>query len=572
MATGDADLSSEFIEIFLEEAQDLLVEWERICMRMQDGATQADCDALFRSAHNLKGSARSVGLASFAGLIHRAEDVISLVRADLMRCTPQIVKALLDTQSALEEWRVRLQVDTAAPPPALAQGLEQSLLELKTTGASTAAAVAAETSAFGFFDDPVPAPVTDAAPPRPAEQPGARKRGAGEGHESIRVPSAKIDSLMLLVGELATQQATISHYVKLGQASERICQNAVQIASKLTRELQVQTMGLRLVDLSKLFQRLERTARDLAGAQDKLVSIVLEGSEVELDKSVVERMVDPMVHLVRNAVDHGIEAPEGRGAKPREATLTLRATQLAGEVVIEIIDDGRGMDPEKIFAKARANGLLRDNETLPPERAYDFIFAPGFSTAAVITDVSGRGVGLDVVKQTITTLGGGVSVTSTLGSGTRFAVTLPLNVSIVDSLIVAVEGEHYAVPILEVSEVIDLGAFRTQARTGAASTISLRDRAVTVRRMSAHLPVRKKAAQAASEQGPALVVDCDGGFVAFAFDRIVAQQAVVIRNLSPYLENLPGFSGSAILASGEPAIVVSPRALARHVNRRKEAV
>lgn len=578
-------MQSEFVQIFLDEALDILSEWERHCLAMQVNPNPASCDALFRSAHNLKGSARSVGLDAFGKLIHKAEDIITLVRAGTCSYTPAIHQLLLAVQSALVLWRDQLLIDTDYVPTETLQQIEPLFAQANVGLGETAEAASqpmlelnAKEEAFGFFDSGAgstpPAPSLPSAAPSPPTQQSnppetskAPAKAQASAHETLRVASSKIDALMQLVGELSTQQATISHYLKNGQMGEPVCRHAVQIAAKITRELQLQTMGLRLVDLSRLFQRLERAATDLASAQNKRIEIEIEGSEVEMDKAVVDQILDALVHMVRNSIDHGIESVNDRGEKPEVARLKLLANQVASGISIEISDDGRGIDPAKVLKKARELGLAPAEGDIPQEKVYEFLFYPGFSTASQITEVSGRGVGLDVVRQTLEILGGSVKVQSTLGQGTSFHITLPVNVSIVDSLVILVDQEHYVVPIQEISEVIDVKAFKIETQQADSVTIELRKKALTIRHLATYLPLKSQKATAPrkvaqGDTAPAMIIEINGRRVGFEFDRVVGQHPIMIRKLSPYLANLPGFAGSTILASGEPAVILSPKVFA----------
>ncbi len=568
-------MQSEFVQIFLDEAQDVLTEWERHCLAMHTQPNPASCDALFRSAHNLKGSARSVGLDAFARLIHKAEDLITLVRSGTSTYSDSINQVLLQTQSVLVQWRDQLLIDTDYVPAEALQGLEADLLRLSQNASGTGATSSSDSSekseAFGFFETPAPQiPKVKVETPKPQA-----KAVATNSHDTLRVASVKIDALMQLVGELSTQQATISHYLKNGQMQEQVCRNAVQIAAKITRELQLQTMGLRLVDMTRMFQRLERTARELAVAQNKKIEIEIEGGEVELDKAVLDQILDAMVHMVRNSVDHGIENQGERGNKSEVARVRFAASQVSAGILIEITDDGRGIDAPRVRKKAIELGLVAADAELSEEKIYDFLFYPGFSTAKEITEVSGRGVGLDVVRQTIDVLGGSLRVSSVLGQGTSFHITLPVNVSIVDSLVILVDQEHYVVPIQEISEVIDVKAHKIETRHADAVTIELRKKALTIRHLSSCLPLRtgkgnqpRKAAQ--GEAAPAMIIEINGRRVGFEFDRVVGQHPIMIRKLSPYLADLPGFAGSTILASGEPAVILSPKVFASRYLSLKE--
>jgi len=577
---SEFDTDQEFLKIFLEEARDILSDWERNCLALQSDPSQAVCSALFRAAHNLKGSARSVGLAEYGTFIHTAEDVITNIRDGKTEAKPEIVKALLDAQAILLEWRDGLDSDSKCRAPSRTEDIRAKLKAMIGGSASQAL----DTSAgFGFFEDTLPqvpvyeesAPASFARGSTPGSSPNNQSKSKSSGNDTIRIPATRIDGLMQLIGELSIQQATILHSLKNNSMHEPICHRAVQIAGKLTRELQLQTMALRLIDLSKLFQKLERTARDLALDQKKAIRIELSGSDVELDKNVIERISDALVHMIRNAVDHGIESKEQRGQKPECATLTLAAFQSASGVTIEISDDGAGINHERVLTKAIGMGLARPSDNLSPSKIYEFMFAPGFSTASKVTEVSGRGVGLDVVKRNIDELGGSIDIQSTVGVGTKFSISIPLTVSIVDSLIILSDGFSYVVPIQEISEIIDLRSFTSESQNSESSTISLRDRALTIRPLNTFLTTKShKKSTTVTVTGnhkPVMVIETEGQKVGFSFDSIVGQQPILIRQLADYISDMPGFTGNTVLANGDPALIVSPKEFARLYFKKKDA-
>ncbi|RZA18350.1 MAG: hypothetical protein EOP10_21220 [Proteobacteria bacterium] len=414
---------NEFLQVFLEEAVDILSDWERHCLSLQAKNTPETLSALFRAAHNLKGSARSVGLGDFGKFIHKAEDLIVLLRDGRLIPDNTNIRALLDAHSVLSQWRDQLLIDDKYVPHQQIASTEALLIRMAQTEKSDAPIPAAESmpsEAFGFFDEE-PAIVLALAPlpAAPAIAASASKAPAARSNESIRIPAGRIDGLMQLIGELSIQQSTILYGLKNNELHEKTYHKAIHMAAKLTRELQLQTMGLRLTDIGRLFQKLERTARDLAVDQGKSIRIDLQGSDVELDKNVIERVSDALVHMVRNAVDHGIESPADRQNKATEAVIRISAFQSAAGVTIMIEDDGHGIDQARVLKKALTLGLTKEGAKLAPSQIYDFMFAPGFSTAAKVTEVSGRGVGLDVVKRTITDLGGTLDITSELGKGTK---------------------------------------------------------------------------------------------------------------------------------------------------------
>lgn len=585
----------EFVAIFLQEARDVLADWERHCLDLEKEFTQSKIDALFRAAHNLKGSARSVGLEAFASFIHRAEDLITGVRSGSFSFSAPVAQNLLAAQSLLLQWLDQLVVDVSFVPMDQVEPLTQSLTALATAtpstqNKSTEPSAADKDQAFmGFFDDEpteTPAPVPAETRKEPAPVAVAKKTEskpvAKTSLETIRVLASKIDALLQLSGEIATQQAIIAHALKTNALQQPGSRNAIQIVTKLTKELQTQTMSLRMQDLSSLFQRLERAAIDVSRTVGKSIQVVLSGNDVELDKTVIERIVDPLVHLVRNAVDHGIEDGESRIAagKPKEGRIRIEAKLVANGASLQISDDGKGIDAQKILAKAIAKGLISEAEAKETKRPFDMIFLPGFSTAEKVTEVSGRGVGLDVVRRAVEELGGTLDLSSELGNGSTFNITLPTNLSIIDALVVAVEGEAYVVPVLEVAEVIDIASFEAVSLSNRSNVVRLRERTVPIKKLAAYLSATGKAKTRAPEtieekkqavRSPALVIDFSGRQVAFTFDGILGKQSVVVRKLAGKLQTLPGFIGSTILPSGEPAMILSPREFAKQYFGKAEA-
>lgn len=582
--------NDEFFLTFLEEAIDLLADWEKHCLGLDKGFDKTTVDALFRSAHNLKGSSRSVGLDAFGGLVHKTEDVISALRVQAIELSPRLIKSLLDAHSVLTKWREHLIVDKTFIPRAEIATIEATLSKILSTK-DQIQQNSERIEGFELFSDTEENPKADqkieeanitfdkgegtkqSTSPTQSEKATIAPKPVNKNLESIRVPSQKIDALMQIVGELSTQQAIISHSRLHGVLSSKASQNAIQISAKLTKELQHQTLGLRMQSLSSLFQRLERTIRDLARDQSKPIEVVLEGEDVELDKSIIERVTDTLVHIVRNAVDHGIEKLDVRKSvqKPEKASITLHAFQDSNVVTIQVKDDGRGIDAEKVKRKALEKGLIKSTDKIEGHQLYDLLLLPGFSTADQVSEVSGRGVGLDVVNRTVDSLGGSMTIESTFQQGSVFSISLPISVSIVDGLVFELESSSYVVPIHEVEEVIDTKMYKKEIMTNSTPMIMVRGRAIAVIQLAKFLPTfedyeaRHRVDFLESEfKDPAFIVEARGHKVALCFDRIIGQQSIVVRRLPEKIKHITGFRGSTILSNGEPAIIISPRDFARN--------
>jgi two-component system, chemotaxis family, sensor kinase CheA len=396
------------------------------------------------------------------------------------------------------------------------------------------------------------------------EQKADASKNQKKGDETIRVAAHKLDELIQLVGELSIHQSIVMQGRRNNNLGTKMCQNAIILATKITKDLQASALSLRMQPVEGMFQRLERVARDVARNQGKQIEIIVDGTEVELDRTVIEKMTDPLIHVVRNAVDHGIETSEERKqtAKSQYAQVILQAVQDASGVVIRIIDDGRGLNADKVFKKAVEKGLVKADEKLTQQQIYNLIFLPGFSTAEKLTDISGRGVGMDVVLKAVQGLRGTVDVNSELGKGSIFNITLPTSLSIMDALIVKINESRYAVPMHQLTEIIDTTNFSIETSGNKGKMIDLRGEVVPIETLHGYLK-SKVTDKNSFKKGniddklPALIVKENDKYVAFQVDTILGQQQVVIRPLSKQMSKLPGFSGCTILGDGEPSIILS---------------
>jgi len=403
-----------------------------------------------------------------------------------------------------------------------------------------------------------------AEPPAAARRSGQDRRSTGESAGSIRVPTDKIDVLINLVGELVITQAMLAQTgAQLDPVGNERLLTALAQLDRNTRSLQESVMGIRMLPMDFVFSRFPRLVHDLAAKLGKQVRLETSGSETELDKSVIEKIADPLNHLVRNALDHGIETPEQRIAagKPPEGVISLRASHRGGNIVIEIIDDGRGLNRQKILAKARSSGLDAP-DSLSDADVYQLIFAPGFSTAEVVTDVSGRGVGMDVVKKNILSLNGHVELASTTGQGTCITIRLPLTLAILDGMSVAVGQEVFIVPLASVVESL-------QAKPEDVKTIGQCGRVVRVRNevvplMALHELVGLQAA-AESERNLCILIESEGRKLALGVDELIGQQQVVVKSLESNYRRVPYMSGATILGDGRVALILDAAELVRRL-------
>ena len=382
--------------------------------------------------------------------------------------------------------------------------------------------------------------------------------------QSIRVATEKVDALFNLVSEIVIAQSMLSS-AQAETTHERL-RYAITQMERHVRELHERVMAIRLLPIGHLFNRFPRMVRDTAHQLGKKVNLIIEGEETELDRTLLELLSDPLTHLVRNAIDHGIEPPEERRAcgKPETGTLLLRATQSEGRIYIEVSDDGRGIDPERIRQKAIQLGWLSENEQPSLETLYDFIFRPGFSTAQQISDLSGRGVGMEVVKRNVEQLGGAVSIYSAIGQGTRFTLKVPLTLAIMDGLGLRVDEEQYIVPLTAVLEAFRLSDLSRSAPFERGEIVNVRGRFIPLIRLRHIIGLPDK-----GESELVLILEQEGQQIALAVDSIVGQQQVVLKSLEENFLRVPGFAGATILGDGRVALILDVAELFRLTQHRE---
>lgn len=447
-------------------------------------------------------------------------------------------------------------------------------------------------SAFGFFDDAPGAPSTAVAeqayglfPDAPgAPQVGAPAVVAAPAHDrrssdrraapaapaadaessSIRVSVERIDSLINQVGELVITQAMLAQLTSVLDPAEheRIYQALTQLEHN-TRELQEAVMSIRMLPISFVFNRFPRLVRDTCGKLGKQVELVLRGEHTELDKGVIEKLTDPLTHIVRNSIDHGIEMPAERLAagKPAMGTVRMSAFHQGGRIVVEISDDGKGLSRERILAKAKEQGMPVSDD-MPDSEVWQLIFMPGFSTAEAVTDLSGRGVGMDVVRRNITSIGGRIDINSVAGQGTHIAIRLPLTLAILDGMIVEVDKTHYVVPLTYIVESLQLKAEHIYSMSGSSSAvISVRNEYLPL--LSLHRLLNLTSEPPPAVGGIVLILEAEGNTFALQVDDLIGQQQVVIKSLEQNFRRVDGITGATIMGDGSVALILDVDALPR---------
>jgi two-component system chemotaxis sensor kinase CheA len=424
---------------------------------------------------------------------------------------------------------------------------------------------------YGFFVEmPPPVAVTSApaenaseAPPPPVPQRRAADKAAPAAETSIRVSVEKVDQMINLVGELVITQSmlaeTASHLDPV--LHERLINGLSQL-ERNTRELQESVMSVRMMPINFVFSRFPRLVRDLAGKLDKKVQLKLVGEGTELDKGLIEKISDPLTHLVRNSLDHGVELPEERIAKGKDpqGTITLRAAHQGGNIIIEVSDDGAGLNRERILSKAREKGLPV-SDSMADADVWQMIFAPGFSTAAVVTDVSGRGVGMDVVKKNIEGIGGRVEIASRHGQGSTITIRLPLTLAILDGLSIAVGDQIYIVPLSFISESLQPAACDIKGVSGQGQVVHVRGEYLPMIALHQVFNITPRVTDPA--QGILVLLEADGKKVALFVDDLVGQHQVVIKSLETNYRKVVGVSGATIMGDGRVAMIMDVGALVK---------
>ncbi len=525
---------------FRAEATELLTGMEQSFLSLESSSGSEALKEAFRSVHTLKGNALLMGFPAAAELAHTVEDLLEKLTANALPMGPALGTLLLQSVDALR-LLIGLSAEEQGQGAVDPNEVQRQLAEAaRGAGGSTAA--------------PTPA----AEPPAPERSEELRVSTAQE--RTLRVGLDRLDRMLDLTGEIAIARGRLTSMLEqAGRYSPQELLAAHRDADRLYLDLQELVMKVRMVPIERAFQPFARTLRDLCASSGKRVRLEVSGEEVEVDTTVVELIRDPLMHLVRNAVDHGIEAPEVREQKGKSPTGTLRlhAFHEAGSIVVRVQDDGAGLDRERILARARAGGLLGPEETREDAELHQLIFAPGFSTAERVTELSGRGIGLDVVRRNIEALRGGISLETEPGRGTSISLRLPLTLSIIEGFSVGVGPETYVLPLESVLECVDLP--EAERRPGRTGMINLRGHALPYLRLREHFVV----------EGPppareSIVVISHGrGQAGLAVDTLLGQGQTVIKSLGRFFQSIPGVSGSAILGTGRVALVLDVPSLLR---------
>jgi two-component system chemotaxis sensor kinase CheA len=528
----DPELMSDFVV----ESREHLANIETEVLTLERDPCDAEAlNAVFRGFHSIKGLAGFMELWEVQKLAHEVETVLDRARESRWTITVPAIDVILQSADYLRRWLLHVESALQNRPsdaPLRDEGL-LSRIGMLSTGPDVT-----ETAAM---------PAPQAAPQAPSHRNEATV---------VKVDTAKLDYLVDMAGELVIAESMVRHDGELDAVKSPLLQRKIAHLTRITVELQKTAMAMRLVPIGPLFRRMARMVRDLSKQFGKQVEMEMQGDEIELDRRIVEELADPLMHMVRNALDHGIENPKERAASGKQgvARLLLKAQHHAGQVVIEITDDGRGLDLDRIKTKAVQKGLIASGEALSDTEIYHLIFEPGFTTAAQVTNVSGRGVGMDVVRRHIEKLRGRIEIRSVQGSGATFLLKLPLTLAIIEGLVVGVGRERYIMPLLAVREMF-------RPTPGTIWTVNQRAEMALVR--GALLPVlrlyRMFNLTPRSEDPLAsvlVVAEVEGQRFCVLVDELIGKQEVVIKTLGETFREAHGIAGGAILGDGRVGLIL----------------
>jgi len=556
----------ELVSDFINESGEHIESAEAGLLEVENNPEDSNAiNLVFRGFHTIKGMAGFLNLTEIGSLAHAAENLLDLSRKGQLSLVGPNMDVVFESVDMLKNMISSLQaaIDTDKVVPSVAS-LPQLLDRLKACSqgnsqeaAATPAEIPAATESIekAPAEKPAPAVVGEEPKPQPAAQDTAKAKPAAVTDEKIKVSTSRLDNLVNMVGELVIAQSMVTQAAEASLAPEhQLCQNVVQ-QGKMVRELQELSMMMRMVPIQGVFQKMARLVRDLCQKSGKKVDFVTEGEETELDRIVVDQIADPLVHMIRNSIDHGIESAEDRVAagKDIKGRVKLRAHHQGGNVVIEIEDDGKGLNKEKILQKAISNGVVSANQELSDSEIFKLIFHAGLSTAAKVTEVSGRGVGMDVVKKNIESLRGKIEIDSTLGKGTIFTIRLPLTMAIIDGQIVRVGQENYIVPIVSIDSCLRPEEKQISTITGKAEMVMVHRQLVPMVRMYDLFGVSSDSQN--PEESSIVVVEEDGKKGCLMVDELLGQQQVVIKSLGG-IGAIKGISGGAIMGNGKISLIV----------------
>ncbi|SMF36148.1 chemotaxis protein CheA [Pseudobacteriovorax antillogorgiicola] len=558
------------IQTFLGEADEFIEEMEAGLLSLEDGPDDSMViDQVFRAAHSLKGSSMAVGLNQVGKFTHEVEALLLKVKEHQIPASRDVISVLLKCNDHIKTMIETLKENLNAEFDS--DDLFEQLRLMQGIDAKKAAPTKPATG-FGFFDDDedepkeepkqaqvAQAPQQNSKPtPEPPSEPEKRASQAAPAQrkkpqEQIKVSQERIDRLVNNIGEMAILLTVLEE--QMYQFAGTNLESTVKQLYKISKDVQDVSVSLRMLPVKPIFQKMRRIVRDTSAKLGKQVNFVVIGEDVEVDKSILDLVGDPLVHIIRNAVDHGIEMPDIRqgNSKDPEGTITLRACHESGRLVFYIEDDGGGIDAERVRKKAIGLGIITENQKMSTQDLHNLIFHPGFSTKDQVTDISGRGVGMDVVNNNIKQMSGEIEIRSELGKGSRFKITLPQTFSIIEGTVVLSGEDKFVIPLGDIQESVKVTDREISKSTALGEVLTLRGDRLPVFRFEDLFEVKE---HQKPEEQIALIAKSQEKNFAIVVDEILGRQQIVIKNLGNEVQSLKEFSGSTILGDGKPALIV----------------
>ncbi len=563
----------DFLKGFVEEAAEHIEAIESAVLEVERSPNDAErIDALFRPFHTIKGMAGFLNLRDIGSLTHEVETLLDQGRKGKRQITPGVIDLVLSVVDVLKAQRNQVAAWVAephgnvVPQPPVAELIDRLRAvvsgRLDLNAGARPAGPTAKTAAEATAGEPEPKINESATTASNTASAAASAKYLGD--RSIRINTDKLDALVDMVGELVIAQTLVNMNGDIA-GNPKLTKDVNQV-TKIVRDVQELAMAMRMLPIGPTFQKMARLVRDVSRKAGRQVELTISGDETELDKTVIQEIGDPLVHMVRNAVDHGVESPAARLAagKPEVGQVHLHAGHEGGNIIIEIRDDGKGLDPAVLAAKAIEKGIVPAGTELSDQEAFALIFAPGFSTAAQVSDISGRGVGMDVVRRNIDQLRGRVEISSVLGRGTTFTIRLPLTLAIIDGMVIKVAGERFIIPTIAIEQSLRPKPEQITTVQHRGEMINVRGRLIPMIQLAQLFGL---GARVDPCEAMVLIAHSEGHMVGLVVEELIGQQQVVIKTLGERFEQIKGVSGAAILGDGRVGLILETGGLGSLVHR-----
>ncbi len=555
------DDTIDVAEEFLHESNEGLLKVDEILLEIENGGSDLEkVNALFRVFHTIKGVAGFLSLDRTTKLAHASETLLNKAREETLELDGTALDLLFESTQAMREMMgtLREAVSERRAPTHMpdATSIVVRLLDL-AEGRNSKDKIEEAQYDSKCTDDNL-SEGGNQTEQKPDDTPQQVNVGKDKIKEVVKIELERVDNLVGLIGELVIVESMVANAPAITRIADSQVQAQISQLSKLTRDLQDISTRMRMVPVRGVFQKMARMVRDVSRSHGKKIRTMLSGEGTEMDRSMVEQIADPLIHMIRNSVDHGIETPEERklAGKSQEGTISIKAYHQGGNVVIELSDDGRGLNRDRILQKALEKGLISDKDQLSDHDIYNLIFLPGFSTAPKVTEISGRGVGMDVVRRNIEAMRGKVRIDSVFGKGTTFHMMLPLTLAIIDGMLVVCGEERYILPSLSVLELIKPDRSMLFTAQGDRQVARIREEIIPIFRLDTILNIQ--GAISDSAEGLIVLLESQGRKVGLIVDDVLAQQQVVIKGMGNGMDEARHLSGSAILSDGRVGLILNP--------------